>query len=53
MAETVAGDSVVEKTNHRLVIGAASAGTVFEWYDFYLYGLLATIISGAVLFRGQ
>ncbi|MEA3052635.1 MAG: hypothetical protein QOG72_1538 [Sphingomonadales bacterium] len=29
----------------RLVIAAASLGTVFEWYDFYLYGLLATIIS--------
>ena len=23
-------------------IAAASLGTVFEWYDFYLYGLLAT-----------
>src|SRR6202522_3650643 len=28
-----------------LVIGASSLGTGFEWYDFYLYGLLATIIS--------
>jgi MFS family permease len=28
-----------------LVIAASSLGTVFEWYDFYLYGLLATIIS--------
>lgn len=28
-----------------LVIGASSLGTVFEWYDFYLYGLLATYIS--------
>ena len=28
-----------------LVIGAASLGTIFEWYDFYLYGLLATVIS--------
>lgn len=37
----------------RRVILASSLGTVFEWYDFYLYGLLATIISGAVLFRGQ
>ena len=45
MAEAVAGDSVVEKTNHRLVIGAASAGTVFEWYDFYLYGSLAGFIT--------
>ena len=29
----------------RLVIGAASAGTVFEWYDFYLYGSLASFIT--------
>ena len=30
-------------------IAAASLGTVFEWYDFYLYGLLATIISAQFL----
>jgi len=29
----------------RLVIAGASAGTVFEWYDFYLYGSLATFIT--------
>ena len=29
----------------RRVIIASSAGTVFEWYDFYLYGSLAPIIS--------
>src|SRR5271156_63014 len=28
-----------------LVIGASSLGTVFEWYDFYMYGLLAGIIT--------
>ena len=27
------------------VILASSLGTVFEWYDFYLYGSLATIIG--------
>ena len=27
------------------VIAGASAGTVFEWYDFYLYGSLATFIT--------
>ena len=27
------------------VIMASSAGTVFEWYDFYLYGSLASIIG--------
>jgi MFS family permease len=29
----------------RKVIFASSLGTVFEWYDFYLYGSLAAIIS--------
>ena len=29
----------------RLVIGASSAGTVFEWYDFFIYGTLAGIIG--------
>ena len=37
--------------NEWLIIGASSLGTVFEWYDFYLYGLLATIIS-AQFFSG-
>ncbi len=27
------------------VIAASSAGTIFEWYDFYLYGALASIIG--------
>jgi MFS family permease len=31
--------------NQWLVIGASSLGTVFEWYDFYIYGLLATILT--------
>ncbi|MBB5684565.1 MFS transporter [Sphingobium boeckii] len=39
------------KQNEWLVILASSLGTVFEWYDFYLYGLLATIIS-AQFFSG-
>jgi len=32
-------------TGHRRVIFASSLGTVFEWYDFYLYGSLAAIIA--------
>jgi MFS family permease len=27
------------------VIGASSVGTLIEWYDFYIFGMLATIIS--------
>src|SRR5579864_2590077 len=30
---------------HRSVIFASSLGTVFEWYDFYLYGSLSAVIS--------
>ncbi|MBO9723721.1 MAG: MFS transporter [Novosphingobium sp.] len=29
----------------RLVIAASSMGTVFEWYDFFIYGTLAGIIG--------
>ena len=39
------------KQSHALVVGASSLGTIFEWYDFYLYGLLATVIS-AQFFSG-
>jgi len=30
---------------HVRVIAASSIGTMFEWYDFYLYGSLAAIIA--------
>jgi MFS family permease len=31
--------------SHRRVIFASSLGTVFEWYDFYLYGSLAAVMT--------
>src|SRR3972149_6411718 len=30
---------------HKLVIFASSLGTVFEWYDFYIYGTLAAFFG--------
>ena len=30
----------------RLVIVASTLGTVFEWYDFFVYGTLASIVAG-------
>ena len=36
---------------HRRVILASSLGTMFEWYDFYLYGALAAVI-GQQFFSG-
>ncbi len=38
-------------SEERKVIFASSLGTVFEWYDFYLYGSLAVIIGAK--FFGQ
>src|ERR1043166_3446405 len=33
-------------SEERMVIFASSLGTVFEWYDFYIYGTLAAILAG-------
>jgi hypothetical protein len=35
----------------RLVIFASSLGTVFKWYDFYIYGTRAPILA-AQFFAG-
>ena len=43
--------STVLTASHRRVIFASSLGTVFEWYDFFLYGSLAGVIS-AQFFSG-
>jgi MFS family permease len=39
------GRSAGMTKDERFVILASSLGTVFEWYDFYLYGSLASIIG--------
>jgi MFS family permease len=39
----------VPTQSEKLVITASSLGTVFEWYDFYLYGLLTAIIAAQFL----
>ncbi|MFE1817314.1 MFS transporter, partial [Pseudomonas otitidis] len=37
--------STVSRREERKIIFASSLGTVFEWYDFFLYGALAAVIS--------
>jgi MFS family permease len=36
---------VVDAKRDRLVIVASTLGTVFEWYDFFIYGTLAPVIA--------
>ncbi|HEX7854130.1 MAG TPA: MFS transporter [Sphingobium sp.] len=35
----------IKSSDMRLVIAASSAGTIFEWYDFFIYGTLAGILG--------
>jgi MFS family permease len=39
------GRSAARPTNIWAVIGASAVGTMIEWYDFYIFGSLATVIS--------
>ncbi|APE28761.1 MFS transporter [Aurantiacibacter gangjinensis] len=59
MATPAAGQVSADKAVHepsqkeiRLVIGASSAGTIFEWYDFFIYGTLFALI-GRAFFPGD
>ncbi|MBS4086124.1 MULTISPECIES: MFS transporter [Pseudomonas] len=40
-----AASSATTSNDTQKVIFASSLGTVFEWYDFFLYGALAAVIS--------
>jgi MFS family permease len=41
----VSGPSAAVRANLPFIIGASSVGTLIEWYDFYLYGVLAVFFS--------
>jgi MFS family permease len=45
-AVSVPGERIVSRAEERKVIIASSVGTVFEWYDFYLYAILAPFFAG-------
>jgi MFS family permease len=54
MAGTAAAQTAGTRT-YRLpfVISASAAGTIIEWYDFYLYGVLAAFISTQFMPKGN
>ena len=49
MSDAIAQQAATAKgttgREERKIIFASSLGTVFEWYDFFLYGALATVLS--------
>ncbi len=51
-ANLAQGPSVITSAEERRVIIASSVGTVFEWYDFYLYAILAPFFA-ALFFPPQ
>ena len=49
MSDVTAGEREPTAGELRMVVTAASIGTVFEWYDFFVYGTLAALL-GALFF---
>jgi MFS family permease len=47
------GVAPIDNGTIRRVILAASLGTLFEWYDFYLYGSLAVFFGGLFFPKGN
>lgn len=50
--EALAAKSAISK-EEKLVITASSVGTVFEWYDFYLYATLAPFFAALFFPKGN
>src|SRR6266852_1189723 len=42
----VTSSDQISKSKIWMVILASSVGTMIEWYDFYIFGILATTLSG-------
>lgn len=43
-------EHTADKSYLRKVVGASMAGTVVEWYEFFLYGTAATLVFGELFF---
>jgi MFS family permease len=52
-AGVATGDRVIDQAEERRVIIASSVGTVFEWYDFYLYATLAPFFAALFFPKGN
>jgi len=52
-ATTVSARAAAPTYRLPFVIGASAAGTIIEWYDFYLYGVLAAFFSTQFFPKGN
>ncbi len=43
-------ETISDRPYLRKVVGASMAGTVVEWYEFFLYGTAATLVFGKLFF---
>lgn len=43
-------EQAVDHVALRRVVGASMAGTIVEWYEFFLYGTAATLVFGKLFF---
>ncbi|MBN9175836.1 MAG: MHS family MFS transporter [Microbacterium sp.] len=50
MASAPATDGTYQKSSLRRVVTASMAGTVVEWYEFFLYATAATLVFGPIMF---
>src|SRR5437868_4785946 len=52
-APVASGHRVILPEEERRVVVASSVGTVFEWYDFYLYATLAPFFAALFFPKGN
>src|SRR5258708_19201257 len=45
VSEATGGRGAAGKQRLSFIIGASSVGTLIEWYDFYIYGVLAAVFA--------
>ena len=56
MTSLIAGDTAIAPSTRaprrfRRIVAASMAGTVAEWYEFFLYGMAAALVFGDVFFK--
>ncbi|QIG40143.1 MHS family MFS transporter [Microbacterium sp. 4R-513] len=50
MASATAPDAPLKQSSLRRVVTASMAGTVVEWYEFFLYATAATLVFNKIMF---